>query len=158
MSEQFETVVTVAKHANYGSFQGTDKKFYKAAGDGMTLDTFVIGKTYQVKGYKSESGKTNYVTLITSDSPALDKAPVGRRIAPPKEEKAGDDKILHGGRSKATSSGTRDFVKEAKGKTFSLIVAGLAHNVNTVDDTASAERILALADSLLKGIEDREYF
>ena len=68
-------------------------------------------------------------------------------------EKAGDDKILV-----KKSYGDRDFVKEAKGKTFSLIVAGLSHNVNAADHTTSTERILALADSLLKGIEDRGYF
>jgi len=47
----------------------------------------------------------------------------------------------------------RDFVKEAKGKTFSLIVAALCHN-----HKLSPENILKTADLLLKGIEDREYF
>jgi hypothetical protein len=43
----------------------------------------------------------------------------------------------------------------AKGKTYSLIVAGLSHSYSSI---AGAETILEIADKLLKGIEDRGYF
>jgi hypothetical protein len=142
MNTSFEREVTVEKHANYGAFRASDKKFYKPVGDGLSLNNFPENLVVNVKGYSSESGKTNYITDII----AKGESPKRRLPAPPTESKsvAGDDKGF--------VQPKRDFIKEAKGKTFSLMVAGLAHT------SLSAEEILSKADVLLKGIEDRGYF
>lgn len=164
----FEKEVTVAAHANYGAFRGKDNTFYKPAGKDMRLEDFEVDKTYKVRGYSSESGKTHYITMILSDSVVaeakpveakpVEAKPVGRRmsVAKPVEERAGDEKGL------TKLGGARDFVKEAKGKTYSLIVAGLAHN-SAIYSNCSLHMpldtvILDIADRLLKAIEDRGYF
>ena len=157
MSTQFEREVKVEAHGKYESFRGNDRVFYKAVGDGLKLENFEIGQSYIVKGYSSESGKTNYITHIVTAGALVPGAPIvtpvenkpltGRKMSPPtttlKEER------------KASGFKERDFVKEAKGKTFSLIVAGL---VQGSLGNAKLEDILAKADDLLKGIEDRGYF
>ena len=161
MNAPFETTVVVKAHAKFGAFRAEDGKFYKPdEKKGMKLEDFVAGESYAVKGYSSESGKTNYITAVNGGTaPAAEVAP-RRRMAPEVKEKAGDDKGLttrtviadFSATEKKVLSHCRDFVKEAKGKTFSLIVAGLSHT------DAKAEDILAKADVLLKGIEDRGYF
>ena len=155
MNTPFELEVTVASHAKYGAFRGSDGKFYKPAGPGMVLEDFKVGESYTVKGYSSESGKTNYITGISTEkveSPkeVAEAKPLKRRMTevPTIVSSSGEPGIAE----KVKLGGSRDFVKEAKGKTFSLIVAALAHQK---DDPAV---ILAIADSLLAGIENRGYF
>lgn len=124
----FEKTIKVEAHANYGAFRGDDRKFYKPVDKKLTLEDFKVGQTYHVKGYASESGKTNYITMILNSTaqaapvnPTVPAAP--RRLAIPKvesvEEKPGDDKGL------TAAGGRRDFKKEAKGKTLSLFVAAI---------------------------------
>lgn len=169
MSEQFSRTVTVSKHANYGAFQGDDNKFYKPPKE-MSLNDFAVGTVHQIKGYCSDSGKTNYITTVGQTGPVdgtftdTDKKPRGRRLPKtlPREDKKaipGDNKETEE-KSKTISTGERDFVKEAKGKTFSLIVAGLAHNYSSLKTNSmkASTGILNIADELLKGIEDRGYF
>lgn len=143
---QFEKVVTVAGHANYGAFRAEDKKFYKPSGEGLTLENFEIGKTYKVSGYTSETGKTSYITMSspTEEKPSAPVAepakPAGRRVAKPQTEEK------------------TDWVKIAKGKTYSLIVAGLAHSDFALNTPEGRKALLEAADALIRGIEDRKYF
>ena len=78
----------------------------------------------------------------TDEKPVAESVESGRRVTKPETKK------------------DTDWVKIAKGKTYSLIVAGLCHGsiVESAHDLPASSRILALADELLKGIEDRKYF
>lgn len=149
MSIQFEKQVTVKAHANYGAFRATDNSFYKPTGN-LKLEDFAPGQTYNVKGYASDSGKTNYITLVlapgsSQPSAAVSAAPK-RRIAVAKEEiveVAGDNKGL---------SSVRDFKKEeAKGKTVSLFIAALL-------PTKSAKEAVELAEEAVRVMEEKGYF
>jgi hypothetical protein len=155
MNTPFELEVTVASHAKYGAFRGGDGKFYKPAGPGMVLEDFKVGESYTVKGYSSESGKTNYITGISTEkveSPkeVAEAKPLKRRMTevPTIVSSSGEPGIAE----KVKLGGSRDFVKEAKGKTYSLIVANLASAGVSVD------LIPGQADTLLKAIEERGYF
>lgn len=148
MSIQFEQQVTVKAHANYGAFRATNNSFYKPTGN-LKLEDFTPGQTYNVKGYASDSGKTNYITMVVKDS--LNTVPIAsttavvpkRRLALPKEEQvevAGDDKGLK-----------RDFKKEAKGKTVSLFIAALL-------PTKSPAEAITLAEEAVRIMEEKGYF
>jgi hypothetical protein len=146
----FEKTVTVEKHANYGAFRGTDAKFYKPVGEELTLDAFQLGKTYNVKGYSSESGKTNYITMILTDAPAAATSVGKRRLDVPKEElvveeNPKDDKTPN------REVGRRDFKKEAKGKTLSLFIAAQLH---AGKDTG----LIETAEDLIQKMDEKGYF
>jgi hypothetical protein len=154
MSVQFEKQVTVKAHANYGAFRATDNSFYKPTGS-LKLEQFIPGETYNVKGYASDSGKTNYITMLLTGEPvqqsSIPASPntfpaAKRRLALPKEEQMpnpGDDKIL---------GGKRDFMKEAKGKTASLFIAALlGKGVEPKVAVEEAEKTVAL-------MEEKGYF
>lgn len=151
MTTQFEQQITVEAHANYGAFRGNDKKFYKPVGKDLTLKDFEVGKTYAVKGYRSETGKTSYITaIVTSSAPAT--APVakpveGRKLPPPpvQEVKAPISSVSTG----------RDFTKEAKGKTISLFIAAILQNSG---ETIDAPDILEMAESLVNLMDEKGYF
>jgi len=151
MSVQFEKQVTVKAHANYGAFRATDNMFYKPTGS-LKLEQFVPNETYNIKGYASDSGKTNYITMILTGAPSV-STPVAvaveapkRRLAIPKAEPvavAGDDKVL---------GVKRDFMKEAKGKTVSLFIAAL------LQKGCTPEEAIATAEDTLKLMEEKGYF
>ena len=153
----FEKTVRVEAHANYGAFRGDDRKFYKPVDMKLTLEDFKVGQTYNIKGYSSESGKTNYITMILNGAPAA-AAPVSavvaptpvaapRRLALTKGEPvvAGDDKGL------TLAGGRRDFKKEAKGKTVSLFIAAILHSGNPTN-------ALEIAEGLVNKMDEKGYF
>lgn len=160
MSNDFQKQVKIAATANYGAVRGDDGIFYKPVNKSIVLE---VGQTYNLKGYTAASGKTHYVTGIVLGDHG-EKKPAGRKLSPPKSIEpdveveiplapkvtAGDNKGFTFGRDNVPK---RDFVKEAKGKTFSLIVAGLAKR-----DGLDVDTLLSMADQLLKGIEERGYF
>lgn len=149
MSNNFEREVTVEAHGKYDSFRGSDKVFYKPVGEGLTVSNFEIGKSYKVKGYSSDTGKTNYIVellLANSKVVAAPAVKAGAKMPKPDAPKAkAKDKDV-------------DWNKIAKGKTFSLIVAGLTHSEFDLGILEGRKALLEAADDLLKGIEDRGYF
>lgn len=159
MNTSFERTITVQKHANYGAFLADDRKFYKPDGKKLTLEDFQVGQTYNIKGYSSETGKTNYITMLLTQSKqdSTHPAPVApapaapRRLSLPKveatPEPAGDDKGL------TLSGGRRDFKKEAKGKTLSLFIAALLQNGGVPVDM-----VVKVAESVVSEMDEKGYF
>ena len=153
----FEKTITVQAHANYGAFRADDRKFYKPVSKDMTLQDFEIGKTYNIKGYSSETGKTNYITMILTGAPAaaapvsapVATAPVAkRRLDVPKEEPAVEEKP---GDSRVIEAVRRDFKKEAKGKTLSLFIAAQLQ-------AGKATGLIETAEELIQKMDEKGYF
>jgi hypothetical protein len=154
MSETFtfEDTLLILKHGPYGFFAKDQKGYdnwYKP-GKAVNKTDFQPGMYYNVKITKS--GKSRFVNEFKrlsqpESQPESEKeVQISDNATPPPlphEIVKDEPKKSYGG---------RDFVKEAKGKTYSLIVAGLASHLK------DPVEILAVADTLLKGIDDREYF
>ena len=151
MNETFEKEVVVKEHANYGAFKGEDGHYYKPV-KGMTLDVFPVGFKANLKGFKSASGKTHYVTEYTAI-----KTPQARTFKRTQTEPAGDNKGLTSKEVIKPKYEGRDFVKEAKGKTMCQFISAMLHG-HKETDTLKVKDIVDTAELLMKMLDERGYF